>query len=49
MKLHERCQKVAGITRSLRDAGIYPYFRPIDRSWGTEVEIAVPFSAAPRS
>ncbi len=40
MKLHERCQKVAGITRSLRDAGIYPYFRPIDRSWGTEVEIA---------
>lgn len=40
MKLHERCQKVSGITRNLRDAGIYPYFRPINRSWGTEVEVA---------
>ena len=40
MKLHERCQKVSGITRHLRDAGIYPYFRPISRSWGTEVECA---------
>jgi len=40
MKLHERCQKVSGITRTLRDAGIYPYFRPISRSWGTEVECA---------
>jgi len=40
MKLHERCQKVSGITRNLRDAGIYPYFRPISRSWGTEVEVA---------
>ncbi|WP_243362340.1 aminotransferase class I/II-fold pyridoxal phosphate-dependent enzyme [Fundidesulfovibrio terrae] len=40
MKLHERCQKVSGITRHLRDAGIYPYFRPINRSWGTEVEVA---------
>ena len=40
MKLHERCQKVSGITRHLREAGIYPYFRPIERSWGTEVEVA---------
>lgn len=40
MKLHERCQKVSGITRNLKDAGIYPYFRPISRSWGTEVEVA---------
>jgi len=40
MKLHDRCQKVSGILRNLRDAGIYPYFRPITRSWGTEVEVA---------
>lgn len=40
MKLHERCQKVSGMARSLKDAGIYPYFRPISRSWGTEVECA---------
>ncbi|GFK95739.1 8-amino-7-oxononanoate synthase [Fundidesulfovibrio magnetotacticus] len=40
MKLHDRCQKVTGMIRVIRDAGIYPYFRPISRSWGTEVECA---------
>ena len=40
MKLNERCRKVSSITRDLRASGIYPYFRPISRSWGTEVEVA---------
>jgi glycine C-acetyltransferase len=40
MKLHERCQKISGLASTLKEAGLYPYFRPISRSWGTEVECA---------
>ena len=40
MKLHDRCQKVSGMARSLKETGLYPYFRPISHSWGTEVECA---------
>ncbi len=40
MKLHERCQKLTGMIQAARSAGIYPYFRPISKSWGTEVEVA---------
>jgi len=40
MKLHERCQKVSAIALDLKASGLYPYFRPISRSWGTEVEVA---------
>jgi len=39
MKLHERCQKISGVIKAARNAGIYPYFRPISKSWGTEVEV----------
>jgi len=39
MKLHDRCQKFVGLARNVKVAGIYPYFRPIDKSWGTEVEV----------
>ncbi len=28
------------MVRDAREQGIYPYFRPIDRSWGTEVEVS---------
>jgi 8-amino-7-oxononanoate synthase len=28
------------MVQDAREQGIYPYFRPIDRSWGTEVEVS---------
>jgi glycine C-acetyltransferase len=28
------------MVQDLRQQGVYPYFRPIDRSWGTEVEVS---------
>jgi len=28
------------MVQDARKQGIYPYFRPIDRSWGTEVEVS---------
>ena len=40
MALKNRCQPFAHMVRDAREQGIYPYFRPIDRSWGTEVEVS---------
>ena len=40
MSLKNRCQPFAHMVRDAREQGIYPYFRPIDRSWGTEVEVS---------
>jgi glycine C-acetyltransferase len=37
--MRERCKKVVEISQSIKKAGIYPYFRPIAKSWGTEVEV----------
>jgi 8-amino-7-oxononanoate synthase len=28
------------MVQDLKEQGVYPYFRPIDRSWGTEVEVS---------
>ena len=28
------------MVQDAREQGFYPYFRPIDRSWGTEVEVS---------
>ncbi len=28
------------MVQDAKDQGLYPYFRPIDRSWGTEVEVS---------
>jgi glycine C-acetyltransferase len=40
MALKNRCQPFAHMVQDARKQGIYPYFRPIDRSWGTEVEVS---------
>jgi 8-amino-7-oxononanoate synthase len=40
MSLKNRCQPFAHMVQDAREKGIYPYFRPIDRSWGTEVEVS---------
>ena len=40
MSLKNRCQPFAHMVQDAREQGIYPYFRPIDRSWGTEVEVS---------
>jgi 8-amino-7-oxononanoate synthase len=40
MALKDRCQPFALMIQAGRLQGLYPYFRPIDRSWGTEVEVA---------
>ena len=40
MSLKNRCQAFAHMVQDAKEQGIYPYFRPIDRSWGTEVEVS---------
>ena len=40
MALKNRCQPFAHMVQDAKKQGIYPYFRPIDRSWGTEVEVS---------
>jgi len=40
MSLRNRCQPFALMVQDAREQGFYPYFRPIDRSWGTEVEVS---------
>ncbi len=40
MSLTKRCQPFAHMVQDARNQGMYPYFRPIDRSWGTEVEVS---------
>lgn len=37
--LTARCQTFARYLRGVKAFGIYPYFRPISRSWGPEVEV----------
>ncbi len=37
--LTTRCQTFARYLRGVKAFGIYPYFRPISRSWGPEVEV----------
>ncbi len=39
MSLKTRCQPFARYVQAAKDAGYYPYFRPLSRSWGTEVEV----------
>jgi 8-amino-7-oxononanoate synthase len=40
MTLKNRCQPFALMVQDAKEQGYYPYFRPINRSWGTEVEVA---------
>jgi len=37
--LRDRCLPLTRYIQGARDQGIYPYFRPIQQSWGTEVEV----------
>ncbi|MBM4284703.1 MAG: pyridoxal phosphate-dependent aminotransferase family protein [Deltaproteobacteria bacterium] len=37
--LQDRCKPFAQFVRGFKAQGVYPYFRPISRSWGTEVEM----------
>lgn len=39
MSLKTRCQPFARYVQSAKNEGYYPYFRPLSRSWGTEVEV----------
>lgn len=39
MSLKTRCQPFVRYVQSVKEEGFYPYFRPISRSWGTEVEV----------
>jgi 8-amino-7-oxononanoate synthase len=38
--LKDRCLPFTRYVQELKARGAYPYFRPITRSWGTEVEVA---------
>ncbi|UJX42197.1 aminotransferase class I/II-fold pyridoxal phosphate-dependent enzyme [Desulfovibrio sp. JY] len=39
MKLRQRCDHVNALYSSISSQGINPYFRPISKTWGTEVEV----------
>lgn len=39
MSLKTRCQPFARYVQAAKSEGYYPYFRPLSRSWGTEVEV----------
>jgi len=39
MKLRQRCDHVNALYSSISAQGINPYFRPISKTWGTEVEV----------
>ncbi len=39
MSLKTRCQPFARYVQAAKNEGYYPYFRPLSRSWGTEVEV----------
>ena len=39
MNLKDRCQPFMQYVHEVKTRGVYPYFRPISRSWGTEVEV----------
>ncbi|WP_027185277.1 aminotransferase class I/II-fold pyridoxal phosphate-dependent enzyme [Desulfovibrio inopinatus] len=40
MKLRDRCRAIATIADGIKAQGMFPYFRPVGKSWGTEVEVA---------
>lgn len=40
MDLHKRCKEQLEFLFLLKDTGYYPYFRTIEKSFGTEVEVA---------
>jgi len=40
MSLRSRCLPFTLMVQGAKVQGIYPYFRPISQSWGTEVEVA---------
>jgi 8-amino-7-oxononanoate synthase len=37
--LEDRCRPFASLIRDAKELGFYPYYRPISRSWGPEVEV----------
>ncbi len=39
-QLRDRCVTFSRYVQGIKAQGFYPYFRPISRSWGTEVEVA---------
>ncbi len=39
MRLFERCAQFASLRAQIEDQGINPYFRPIAKTWGSEVEV----------
>ncbi len=39
MSLKDRCRNFVALVREGRNQGLYPYFKPISRSWGPEVEV----------
>jgi len=39
MTLKERCYPFAHMIRTGKEEGIYPYFRPVTRTWGPEVDV----------
>ena len=39
MRLRQRCEHFNSLHSSISALGINPYFRPIAKTWGTEVEV----------
>ena len=39
MRLSERCEQFKALQSMISAQGIHPYFRPIAKTWGTEVEV----------
>ncbi|MGD9609115.1 MAG: aminotransferase class I/II-fold pyridoxal phosphate-dependent enzyme [Desulfovibrionaceae bacterium] len=39
MRLSQRCDQFKALQTMISAQGIHPYFRPISRTWGTEVEV----------
>lgn len=39
MRLRQRCDQFNALESMIASKGIHPYFRPISKTWGTEVEV----------
>lgn len=39
MRLSERCEQFKALQSMISAQGIHPYFRPIAKTWGTEIEV----------
>lgn len=39
MRLRQRCEQFNALESKIEAQGIHPYFRPISKTWGTEVEV----------